>query len=58
MDRLSDVELLEAYIRAKELNCSPDFIQLLFEEIERRNSAEHQSDFALNLKADSHYLGL
>lgn len=38
LERLSDVELLEAYIRAKELNCSPDFIQLLFEELEKRNS--------------------
>ncbi|WP_202078496.1 sporulation histidine kinase inhibitor Sda [Caldalkalibacillus salinus] len=37
MKRLTDAELVEAYMRAKELNCSPDFIDLLFEEIERRN---------------------
>lgn len=37
MERLTDVELLETYHRALELKCSPDFIILLFSEIQKRN---------------------
>lgn len=37
MEKLNDQELLEAFYRAKELDCSPDFIQLLLEEMAKRN---------------------
>lgn len=37
MRRLSDLELVETYYKAKELNCSQDFIALLYEEMQRRN---------------------
>lgn len=49
MERLSDVELLEAYLRAKELDCSPEFIQLLFKELEKRSTIKSQNEFSSTL---------
>lgn len=37
MERLSDLELLDTYQRAKNINCSSDFILLLFGELKKRN---------------------
>jgi hypothetical protein len=49
MERLSDVELLETYDRAKELKCSPDFIILLFNEIQKRNIEHTTMQSPLNV---------
>ncbi|MCH1625014.1 sporulation histidine kinase inhibitor Sda [Ferdinandcohnia quinoae] len=37
MKKLSDELLIESYFKAKKLNLSPDFIQLIETEIERRS---------------------
>lgn len=37
MERLSDLELIETYQKAKELKCSPDFILLLLTEMKKRD---------------------
>ena len=37
MERLSDVELIDTYQKARELKCSPDFILLLLDELRKRN---------------------
>ncbi len=36
MERLSDIELIDTYRKARELNCSPDFILLLLNELRKR----------------------
>ena len=43
MSKLSSELLVESYLKAKELNLSPDFISLLEQEIERRNLFRHSS---------------
>lgn len=40
MESLTDGELLETYQRAKNINCSPEFILLLFGELKKRNLEE------------------
>lgn len=37
MERLNDIELIETYFKAKELNCSQDFIVLLYKEMQKRS---------------------
>jgi hypothetical protein len=49
MERLSDLELLETYNKAKELKCSPDFILLLLRELHKRRIRQSQvSELLLN----------
>jgi hypothetical protein len=40
MESLTDGELLDTYQRAKNINCSPEFILLLFGELKKRNLEE------------------
>lgn len=47
MEKLSDLELIDAYLKAKELNCSPEFIQLLLQEIKKRNIEDIHNDYQL-----------
>ncbi|MCM2675375.1 sporulation histidine kinase inhibitor Sda [Alkalicoccobacillus plakortidis] len=46
MNNLQDDMLVEAYVKAKELSLSEDFIMLLHQELEQRN---------LQHKLDSHF---
>ena len=45
MEQLSNELLLESYHKANELNLSPDFIDLIIDEINRRNLNDKMENF-------------